>query len=560
MDHYINKDNFTMKKYTIGLDFGTLSVRALLVNALTGNEIASSVFVYPHGVMELQLPDGTPLEKDFALQHPRDYVEGLAYTIKDILSSSNVNKKDIIGIGVDFTACTMLPVTNDGTPLCYLDEFVSQPQSYVKLWKHHAAQPQADRMNAIAEKRGEEFIKRYGGKINCEWEMPKLMEVLDKSPEVYNAMRYYVEAADWIVWIFTGKYFRNACCAGYKGLWNKNNGYPSKEYFKALDSKLENVIEDKFDVDILYPGDRAGYLNSYGAALTGLCEGIAIAVPVIDAHAALPAAGIKDKGRMLAIMGTSTCHILLGEDRPIEGVSGIVEDGVIVGEFAYEAGQACVGDHFQWVVEKIVPNEYYKQAKEKEMNIYKYMDEKAAKLRVGESGLLALDWFNGNRSILVDANLTGMILGLRLTSTVEEIYRSLIEATAFGTRIIVENFKNNGVKVNELIISGGIAEKSPFTMQVYADVMNMPLMISDSKQTGALGSAIYASVAAGAKSGGYDDIREAITRMGKLKDKIYNPIKDNVDAYNKLYNEYKILHDYFGKENQVMKRLKNHTT
>lgn len=545
-----------MRKYVIGLDYGTLSVRAILADSKTGEEFSTSIYKYPHGVMESQLPDGTQLEADYALQHPKDYVLGLRYTINEVLDKSNVNPNDVIGIGVDFTACTMLPVLEDGTPLCYLNEYQSNPESYVKLWKHHAAQNQANIINDVAMERQELWLERYGNKVNCEWEMPKLMEVLKKSPQIYHRMRYYVEAADWIVWQMTGKYTRNACCAGYKGLWNKKEGYPSKDFFKALDVRLENVIEDKFDVEVLSLGSIAGYINDKGSEITGLLKGTAVAVPIIDAHAAVPAAKIKERGKMLAIIGTSTCHMLLGEDKAIEGICGIVEGGILPNEFGYEAGQACSGDHFEWLVNNLVPLSYEEEARKKGINIYNLLEDKAGKLKAGESGLLALDWFNGNRSILVDSNLTGVILGLRLATRVEEIYRSLVEATAFGTRVIVENFINNGIFVDEIIVAGGIADKSPFSMQIYSDIINRPIRITDSIQAGALGSAIFASVAAGKAKGGYDDIKLAIDNMGRIKKTIYQPIKENVLIYNQLYREYIRLHDYFGKTNDVMKRLK----
>ena len=544
-----------MANYVIGLDYGTLSVRALLVNAKTGEELATSVYEYPHGVIDKELPFGTPLEADYALQHPEDYVRGLTHTINEVLHLSGINRKDISGVGVDFTACTMIPVREDGTPLCYLEEFKSDPESYVKLWKHHAAQNQADRINAVAIERNEPWLSRYGGKVNSEWELPKIMEVYYKSSKVYNSMRYYAEAADWIVWMMTGRYVRNACAAGYKGLWNKKDGYPGKDFFRALDKGLENVIEEKFDAEVLPLGRIAGYIDAKGAELTGLTEGTAVAVPIIDAHAALPAAKIKDKGKLLAIIGTSACHIVLGEDKPIKGISGVVEDGILPGYFAYEAGQAASGDILEWAVANIVPDNYQAEALKRGIGIYRLLDEKGEMLSAGESGLLSLDWFNGNRSILSDSDLTGAIIGLKLTTKPEEIYRCFVEGTAFGTRIIVENFINNGVEIDEIIAAGGIADKSPFIMQIYSDILNMPIKIAGSSQSGALGSAIFASVAAGAEKGGYDDIREAIDNMGRLKDVVYYPKKENTLIYNQLFEEYKTLHNYFGRE-CIMKRLK----
>ncbi|HOV40489.1 MAG TPA: ribulokinase [Oscillospiraceae bacterium] len=547
-----------MSKYTIGVDYGSLSGRAVLVETSTGKEIASAVYEYPHAVMDKTLPDGTPLGHDWALQHPQDYIDVLAKTIPEILKKSGVDPADVIGIGTDFTACTVLPVKKDGTPLCFLDEYKSNPHAYVKLWKHHAAQDKANKLNEIAEKRGEAWLKNYGGKISSEWAIPKIWQVLDEAPEIYNAMDRWIEAADWIIWQLTGVETRNSCTAGYKAIWNKKTGYPSKEFFKALDPRLENVVEEKLGTVIVPLGDKAGELTEEMAKLTGLKAGTPVAVGNVDAHVCVPAVGIDGPGKMLAIMGTSTCHIMMGtEEHQVPGMCGVVEDGVMPGYFGYEAGQSCVGDHFAWFVENCCPASYFEDAKAKGMNIHKYLREKAQKLKVGQSGLVALDWWNGNRSVLVDVDLTGMILGMTLQTTPEEIYRALIEATAFGTRMIIENYREHGVPVEEFFASGGISQKDPLMMQIYSDVLNMPIKIAGSEQGPALGSAIFASVAAGKAAGGYDDVFEAARVMGNVKDVVYTPIPENVKVYDKLFAEYRKLHDYFGRgANDVMKRLK----
>ncbi|HZJ77444.1 MAG TPA: ribulokinase [Clostridia bacterium] len=548
-----------MAKYAIGIDYGTLSGRALLVNVSTGEELATSVYNYPHGVMDEELPCGKKLGHDWALQHPQDYVDVLTKTIPEILKQSGVNPDDIIGIGIDFTSCTVLPTLNDGTPLCYLDEYKSEPHSYVKLWKHHAAQDHANRLNKIAQERGEEWLEFYGGKISSEWQFPKLWQILDEAPEVYKKAERFLEAADWITWQLCGKEIRNSCCAGYKGMWNKNKGYPSKEFFKALDPRMENVIEEKFSTDILPLGGKAGELTPEMAAKTGLNAGTAIAVPIIDAHVFVPAVGITTPGKMLAIIGTSTCHMLLDkEEKKVKGMCGVVADGILPGLYAYEAGQSCVGDHFQWFIDNCLPKNYYEEAASKNINIHKYLRQKAEAQRPGESGLIALDWWNGNRSVLVDVDLTGMILGMTLQTKPEEIYRALIEATAYGTRIIVETFREHGVNIDGFYAAGGISQKDPMAMQIYADVLKMPVKIAGSEQGGALGSAIYGSVAAGKEKGGYDDLYEAAGKLGKIKDIVYSPKTENSEIYDKLFDEYKILHDYFGRgENDVMKRLKS---
>lgn len=547
-----------MAKYSIGVDYGTLSGRALIVNNETGEELSSAVFEYPHSVMSECLPSGKKLGFDWALQHPQDYLDVLYNTIPAVLKESGVSKDDVVGIGLDFTACTILPAKKDGTPLCFLDEYKDEPHAYVKLWKHHAAQHLANKLNEIAEERNEPWLKNYGGKISSEWAIPKIWQVLDEAPEIYAAADTFIEAADWVVWQLSGKENRNSCCAGYKEMWNKKTGYPSKDFFKALDPRLENVIEDKLSTDISPMGSKAGELTEAMAEKLGLNAGTAIATAIIDAHVFVPAAGIAEAGKMLAIMGTSTCHMLLGnEEKQVKGMCGVVEDGILPGFFGYEAGQSCVGDHFQWFIENCLPASYYEDAKAKGMNIHKYLREKAEKYKPGESGLVALDWWNGNRSCLVDVDLTGMILGMTLLTKPEEIYRALIEATAYGTRMIIETFREYGVEVNEFYAAGGIAKKDPMTMQIYSDILNLPIKIAGSDQGGALGSAIFGSVAAGKANGGYDDVFSAASKLGKVLDTKYEPNPEAVKVYDKLYAEYKILHDYFGRgANDVMKRLK----
>ena len=547
-----------MAKYSIGLDFGTLSGRALLCNVETGEELATAVYDYPHAVMDTALPSGKKLKADWALQHPQDYLDVVRITIPQVLSQSGVSVDDVIGVGVDFTACTILPVLADGTPLCFLDAFKDEPHAYVKLWKHHAAQDLAVRMNEVAAQRGEPWLQNYGGKISSEWAIPKVWQVLREAPEIYEKADRFIEAADWIIWIMTGKETRNACCAGYKAMWNKKTGFPSDDYFKALDPRLEHVIDEKFGRDILPLGAKAGEICESGAVLTGLRQGTSVSVGVIDAHIFVPAVGIHKEGEMLAIMGTSTCHMMLGKDEvQVGGICGVVEDGIMPGFFGYEAGQGCVGDHFQWFIENCLPASYYEEAKAEGVNIHKYLREKCEKKKPGESGLVALDWWNGNRSVLVDADLTGMLLGMTLQTKAEDIYRALIEATAYGTRMIIETLCNNGVPVHTFYAAGGISQKDPMTMQIYADVIKMPIKIAGSAQGGALGSAIFGAVAAGAENGGYDDVYKAAEIMGKVKDTVYYPNPENSAIYDKLFAEYKILHDYFGRgENDVMKRLK----
>ncbi len=548
-------------KYAIGVDFGTESGRALLVDVADGHEVATSVYVYSHGVIDERLPlpgKEVILEPDWALQDPEDYIRTFQNAIPDVLKQSGVDPADVIGVGIDFTACTMLPVRADGTALCMLPEFRDKPHAWVKLWKHHAAQPEANRINETARARGETWLDRYGGKISSEWFFSKVLQILDEAPQIYAAADRMIEAADWVVWQLTGVETRNACTAGYKAMWSKREGFPKGEYFAALDPRLADVVDTKMTREILPVGRRAGGLTEQAAAWTGLLPGTAVAIANVDAHVAVPAATVTGPGRMVMIMGTSICHMVLGtEEHLVPGICGYVQDGIMPGFFGYEAGQSCVGDHFAWFVENCVPAAYEKEAARQQKDVYGLLEEKAARLRPGESGLIALDWWNGNRSVLVDVDLTGMLLGATLATKPEEIYRALIEATAYGTRAIVEAFEANGVPIHELVACGGLPEKSPLLMQIYADVTGRPFKVSASKQTPALGSAMFGAVAAGKAAGGYDSIFDAAQSMAHLKADSYSPIPENQRVYDSLFAEYVRLHDYFGRgENDVMKRLK----
>ena len=342
------------------------------------------------------------------------------------MKESKVDPKDVIGVGIDFTACTMMPAKKDGTPLCFLPEFRNKPHAWVHLWKHHAAQPEANKLNEIARQKGFKFLDRYGGKISSEWFFPKAWQILDEAPEIYAAADRLLEATDWVIWRLTGVETRNSCTAGYKAIWSKREGFPSNDFFKALDPRLEHIVDEKMMRNISPLGGKAGGLTEEAAKWTGLIPGTAVAVANVDAHVAVPAATVVEPARMVIIMGTSNCHMLLGtEERIVPGMCGYTEDGIIPGFFGYEAGQSCVGDHFAWFVENCVTAAYEAEAKKQGKDIHEFLEAKAAALKVGESGLVALDWWNGNRSVLVDVDLTGLLLGATLATKPEEIYRAL---------------------------------------------------------------------------------------------------------------------------------------
>ncbi|WP_104193939.1 ribulokinase [Cryobacterium sp. M25] len=541
------------ESYVIGVDYGTLSGRAVVVRVSDGAELGSAVLDYPHAVMDTTLAaTGAALPPEWALQVPQDYVAVLKSAVPDAIANAGIDPALVVGIGTDFTACSMVPVIADGTPLNELPEYAGRPHAYVKLWKHHAAQPQADRINTLAAERGESWLPRYGGLISSEWEFAKGLQLMEEDPELYARMDHWVEAADWIVWQLTGHYVRNACTAGYKGIL-QDGAYPGEDFLTALNPGFARFAADKVAHEIGQLGASAGTLSAEAAAWTGLPEGIAVAVGNVDAHVTGPAAQAVLPGQMVAIMGTSTCHVM-NSDRLAEvpGMCGVVDGGIVSGLYGYEAGQSGVGDIFAWYVNNQVPARYFAAAEAAGLSVHQHLTELIKDQPVGGHGLIALDWHSGNRSVLVDHELSGLVLGTTLTTRPEEIYRALLEATAFGARTIVETFNASGVPVTEFIVAGGLL-KNAFLMQTYSNILRMPISTIDSEQGPALGSAIHAAVAAGA----YPDVRAAGQAMGKLNKNVYTPNDESATAYDKLFAEYTLLHDYFGRgANDVMHRLK----
>ncbi|MFJ8624948.1 ribulokinase [Kitasatospora sp. NPDC093550] len=529
-------------RYVVGIDFGTLSGRAVVVRVRDGEEVGTAVHEYSHAVIERELPGtGKPLPPDWALQHPADWREVLRTAVPSALAASGVDPADVIGIATDFTACTVLPALADGTPLAETPEWAPRPHAWPKLWKHHAAQGQADRINALAHARGEKWISRYGGRISAEWQYAKALQVLEEDPEVYAATARWIEAADWIVWQLTGAESRNTCTAGYKGI-HQDGSYPSEDYLAALHPDFADFARTRLEHPLSPLGSRVGSLTARAAEWTGLPEGIAVAAGNVDAHVAAPAARAVDNGRLLAIMGTSTCHVVNGATlADVPGICGVVEDGIVTGSCGYEAGQSAVGDIFAWWLRQGVPADYLAEAEANGEDLHRLLTRKAAAQPVGAHGLVALDWMNGNRSTLVDHHLSGVIVGLTLATRPEEIYRALLEATAFGTRVIVEALERGGVPVTEFIVTGGL-KKNALLMQIYADVLRRPVSVAESEQGPALGSAIHAAVAAGA----YPDVRTAAEAMGRVQQGAYRPDPAAADTYDLLFAEYRALHDHFG--------------
>ncbi|MDR5694727.1 MAG: ribulokinase [Armatimonadota bacterium] len=527
--------------YTIGIDFGTESARAVLMDTESGEQVTTAVSRYRHGVLEGSLPDGTSLPQDWALQHPQDWVDSLEELLQQMTRAAQPDR--ILGIGIDFTSCTLLPTTSEGRPLCLLEEFHARPHAWPMLWKHHAAQKYADRINAS----GWDLLAYYGGKTSSEWLWAKAWQILEEAPDIFHAADRLIEGGDWIVWQLTGQEVRSICQAGYKAHWQKGRGYPEAAFLAQLHPNLPQVLAK---LSLPHPlGSRAGGLVSAWANRTGLLEGTTVATAVIDAHASVPAVGVTEPGVLVAILGTSACHLLLSEKYlAIPGISGVVEDGILPGFYGYEAGQVSFGDIFEWYVRTHAASMYGG-----EEAAFQKLTREAARLKPGESGLLALDWWNGCRTPYVDASLSGMIIGLTLTTEPPHIYRALLEAAAFGTRRVIETFEAGGLSVEEIRVCGGVAERNKLLLQIMADVTGRDVVDANVLHASATGAAIYAAAAAEI----YGSVHEAAKRMGSRKETVYRPIQEHVSVYDALYAEYRRLAEYFGGgTSDVMRKLR----
>ncbi len=547
-----------MSRYTLGIDYGTLSARTVLMNCCDGSVAASAVMAYPHAVIEKELPDGTSLPADWALEDAQDYLLALEKTVREVMDHSGVRKEDVIGIAIDFTSCTVLPADEQKRALSSLEQYRKRPHAWTKLWKHHGAQAQADEINALLTRRGMIDEPRYGGSISPELLLPKVLQVLREDPEIYQAAYVFLEAADWLTWNLTGELRRSGNMAAYKAMWTPEEGYIPQDVLMELDPGLENLVEEKLRGEICPPGGCIGSLTAQWAERLGLMPGIAVGPGIIDSHAGMPGSGICRKGQMMLVLGTSSVELLLS-DQPYSshGVVGAVRGAIMPGYYSLEAGLAAVGDMYGWFVDGFIPSSYEEEAKEKGIGLHQLLSEKASRLEPGESGLLALDWWNGNKTPYVNGDLSGVLVGLTLHTRPEEIYRALIEANAFGTRMIMEEFMKSGAKVEEVIVSGGIPEKNPLVLNIFTDVLNRPVKCSASDQTAALGSAMYAAAAAGENAGGFSSIAEAAEKLAKIKDEVHLPDEQRARRYDQLFSMYQELVECFDPEKvKVLKDLR----
>jgi L-ribulokinase len=540
-----------MKKYALGLDFGTNSVRTLLVDVANGEEIATSIFAYETGQEGIILD---PADPHLARQHPQDYLKGLDVSVREVIEEakkreSRFESVQVIGIGVDTTGSTPLPVDREGTPLCFKDPFQNNPNAHAWLWKDHTSTAESAQITELAAAEHPEYLAKCGGTYSSEWFFSKIFHCLNIDPEVFDAAFSWVECCDYVSAVLTGttppeKMRRSRCAAGHKAMFsNEWGGLPAKEFLAKLDPELgalrDRLYQESFTSDV-----KAGSLTEEWAEKLGIPTGLPVAVGAFDAHLGAVGSGVAP-GTLVKIIGTSTCDVAVWpSDQPladIPGVCGIVDGSVLPQYYGIEAGQSAVGDIFNWFVNIIQPGGEDKGSHEA-------LTDSAQRTKPGQSGLLALDWNNGNRTILVDQRLSGLLVGQTLHTKPGEIYRALIEGTAFGALTIINRYEEYGVKISEVINCGGIAEKNPLIMQIYADVMGREMKIARSAQTCALGSAIAGSVVAGKEAGGYDSFPEAQAAMCGIKEVSYKPDPENHRIYQQLYKLYSQLHDAFGRK------------
>ena len=545
-------------KYSIGVDFGTESGRVVIVDIHSGETQGTHIVSYRHNVITEYLPmHSEKLPKGSALQHPQDYLDVLEEGIPSAIKKAQITPDQIIGLGIDFTSSTILPTDYNLTPLCFYQELAHSPHAWAKLWKHHNTKSQTEKIYRLALRRNEKWLRRLGYNVSEEWALPKIVEVFEKNREIYNNAAYFIEASDWIVSILTSTITRSNCSLGFKAFWDEEEGYP-QDFFMELDEEFGSTVLEKLQGQVRNVGTRAGSLTKWWAEKLDLPIGLPIATGIIDAHSALLGCGVHMPNTLLMVMGTSTCHLMLDSDfKEITGISGVVKDGIIPGLYAYEAGQSAVGDLFGAYVNEHIPPSYYREAERSGISIFELLEEKASNLLPGEHGMLALDWHNGNRSILSGSDLAGVLVGLTIHTKPEEIYRAYLESTAFGAKTIMNTYQECGMQINEVVASGGLPKRNPLMMQIYADVLNKSIHVSQTDQAPAIGAAILGAVSAGIENGGHRTIGCAIQHMAQPIKFVYYPIKENVLVYQTLFNFYEKMCNYFGsQEVQMMKTLR----
>ncbi|MCE5176259.1 MAG: ribulokinase [Caldisericales bacterium] len=546
-----------MGRILLGADFGTSQVNVVALDVKTGQTIGFSSSPYKSGVIEKTLPDGTKLPRGFALQDPSDWLEGLFEATKKLIEETRIPEKEIISIGVSFTSCTVLPVDVFGTPLCMIGDLSKNPHAWPKLWRHTTAQPQANLLTSIAQERGEPFLDFYGGKMGAEWLWPKLLELVQEAPELVPSIEYFIEAGDWIVWQLTGHQVRNQCAAGYKACWVEGAGYPGHDYFASISQELADLSDKARGIEVLPPGRPAGKLIKDMAGKMGLRTGIPVASAVIDAQSAVAGAGVFEPNIMTIVMGSSNCHLVMSkQEKLFVGYAGVVKDGILDGYWGYEAGQPAMSDMLEWFVNTIAPISFYERANEDETEFATILDRYLSEVPAGSNGVLALDWMGGNRSVLLDSSLSGVFAGLTLQTRAEDMYKALAEASAFGTRKIIETFRAGGVEIKQIVATGALPITSPSLIQIYADVLGMPISVPDTNNATGRGAAIIGGLSVGMEKLGHKSRESYFKALLPQTLDWCKPLEANKQLYNDIYNDYLTLHDMFGGTQRVLARLR----
>ena len=543
-----------MKRYSIGVDFGSLSARSVLLDLETGEVVAQAVSPYSHGVLTEHLPDGTPLESDWALQVPADYRLALCEAVKQMMKQACISPELIAGIGIDATSCTLLPVLSDGTPLCELPQFVSEPHAYIKLWKHHSAQKYAQKIEELAAAENPTWFAQSGRKISSEHFLPKVFQIAVEAPEIYAAAERIVEVGDWIVWQLCGEESRNYCAAAFKAYYREESGDLPSAFLQKLCPSL-SALSGKYPRRIIKAGDCAGCLTREAAASLGLIPGIPVSAATLDAHVTMLGCHVTEPGDLVMVVGTSACEMLLDNGLyEISGINGTVQEGLLPDVYIYEAGQSCAGDMIAWFFENAISSALAEEAEKRGKTIHSLLEEKAAVCPPGANGLIALDWWNGARSLPMDFDLTGLLIGLTIETAPAEIYRALLESIVFGTKRILQELERKGMTVSRVIAAGGIPLKNELMMQIYADVCDVEIYCPLQDQTGAVGSAL---LGAAAGSVGFRGLPDLINTLPKQPMKIYRPDRKAAEQYRQVYGLYAELYEHFSRNKEIMHKLKS---
>ena len=533
------------RRYAIGLDYGTLSVRALLLDIDSGEEAGTAVYEYPHGVLSGKLPDGSPIPPDYALAVPEDYLSGLGQVVRDLLRQTGVPPEAVKGIGLDATSATVVPVDKSGTAISMLPGFESSPHAYIKLWKHHGAKSYADKMYTLADNRKEDWLTLVGGKVRCEAFLPKTLETQGSDEAVYKCCHTFLEAGDWLTWYMTGECVRSESMAGCNSFYQPGIGYPDEEFLRKIMKESEPVTR-KYKGRFVPLGGCVGRLTQRAADSMGLLPGVPVAAAMIDCHAAVAGAGADRVGDVTAVMGTSACYLL--NSHTGEGIPGIYSctfEAHIPEMFGYEGGQSCVGECLEWFVENCVPESYVKEAKQAGIGIHELLQRKAAAIQPEQCRLVVLDWWNGVRSPLMRPELTGVITGMTIYTKTEEMYLALMEGICFGAKVILDTFRDAGHSVERLIAAGGIPMKSPMMMQMLSDICGMEVRVCESRQSSARGSAIMGAAVADECEKSTRKLKDWIHKLGAGTSAVYNPDYGKRAVYEKKYRKYIRLKEIF---------------